>query len=86
MLPVSVPVMYLCKFLILGKDGIDQLLHVAVMDCEGYTWKGLQDIFWSDPVFRILGMIIITVKAFLLSIDNISACRYNKIARRKRRW
>lgn len=47
------------------------VIEAAVMDCEGHTWKGLQDIFRSDPVFRILGMIIITVNWKTVTADEV---------------
>ena len=49
------------------------VIEAAVMDCEGHTWKGLQDIFRSDPVFRILGMIIITVNWKTVTADEVVA-------------
>ena len=49
------------------------VIEAAVMDCEGHTWKGLQDILRSDPVFRILGMIIITVNWKTVTADEVVA-------------
>ena len=49
------------------------VIEAAVMDCESHTRKGLQDIFWSDPVFRILGMIIITVNWKTVTADEVVA-------------
>ena len=49
------------------------VIETAVMDCEGHTREGLQDIFRSDPVFRILGMIIITVNWKTVTADEVVA-------------